>query len=251
MRKHSKKIALILILALTLVAAIPALAANTVVLGQYEIPDIQVVIPTDGEAVINPLKLPVAIKADDGTTVIGKLTTDPGQVATRPLIGYNMSEVDLSIGATVSGEPRGDFRLATAKPAASDTTKSGLIYLEVQASTTDLGYVLGQDANTSPATTVCGGLTGTTVLTALDAWSHTAYNDAANQLVVGTRPVEKSNMCEIAQATDTDGDGVLDTPAATGYFMARISGDVVPSPTSEWVERDGFKVNITWNIEPA
>lgn len=259
MKKNRKKIALILALSLTLMASISALAGQTTkITSRYEIPPIEVVIPTAGRAVINPFNLPVDIKADDGKTLIGTPWTNAGQIVTKPLVGYNMSGFALKVGATVLGEPTGDFKLVDTDPTTDDTitTKSGQVYLEVQASTSDLGYVLGQDTKTSPTTTI-GGLTGTTVSSALQGWAQTPYTDADYQLLVGRSAATKRGMCEIAAATTAtttapDGSTITGTgPDTNGYFMARLCGKVVAVPKEDWVPTDGLDATITWIIEPA
>lgn len=250
MKKYRKKIALILVLALTLAIAIPALAAptKTVIDGVYEDPDIQVVIPTAGEAVINPYSLPVKVNADDGTTLLGSVTK-VSQVATRPLVGVNLSEIDLSVGATVSGTVTGNFKFATSAPSKTSTAKTGLVYLEVKASPDDLSYGVSSDT----ATTICNGFDGTAVLDALNNWALPAKYSASDKdkVIVNTKAVTKTGMCTIKAGTDSDGDNVIDTPDAGGYFLARLNGNVAQKPKEEWVVADGFTANITWVFEPA
>ncbi len=249
MKKYSKKIALILVLALTLVAAVPVLAAGgqqTVINGLYEDPTIDVVLTTGTiSAVINPYGLPVELKADDGTTVLGKIK-DSQIVAATPLVGYSMSEVDLDVGATLVGEAVGDFRLASEKPEADSTMKTGLVYLEMK-TVNNLGYT------TSPDTATCiGSLTGSDILTALNGWAKKDYAETnTDQLLVSSREATKNGMCTLKAAVDASGNK-LTTPATTdGYLLARLSGDVVKSPREEWVPTDGVNVTISWIFEPT
>lgn len=250
MKKYSKKIALILVLALTLAIAIPALAAGgqkTIINGLYEDPEIDVTLTTGTiSAVINPYGLPVELKADDGSTVLGKIKTNSQIVTATPLVGYSLSEVDLKVGATVIGEPVGDFRLAIEKPAADSTMKTGLVYLEMK-TVNDLGYTTATDT-----TAQIGALTGSKILTELNGWAKKEYAETnADQLIVNTREASKSGMCTLKAAVDASGNK-LTTPATTGgYLLARLSGDVVQKPTTEWVATDGLNVTISWTFEPA
>lgn len=254
MKKYTKKIALILALALSLAIAIPALASETTIDGSYELSDIQVIVPQVGTATLNPYKLPVKIYADDADpandvqgTLIGTMTT-PGQIATRPLVGVNMSEIDLNVGATVSGTTTGKFKFATSAPKDSATTNTGLVYLEVKQAGRDLGY-----STTADATTVSGGFNGSDVLAELNGWAHkTAYDAKGTDVItVGKKEVSKSEMCKILKGIDNDGDDEIDTPDAKGYFVARLDGSIVKKPKKAWSEGDGFSVKVVWDFEPA
>lgn len=250
MKNNRKKIALILVLALTLAIAIPALAAQTTrVVGKYEVPAIEVIIPTSGQAVINPYKLPIKIMADDQST-IGNLK-NAGQIATRPLVGVNLSEVDLDIGATVVGEATGDFILTAEAPANTVKTKSGQVYLDLANANYDLGY---DTTIAGSSTAVCGGFNATAVMSALEGWTEADYNKdspATNHLLVSARADSKQHMVTIKAMTDSDSDGAVDTIPSDGYFMARLIGKVTVMPTEEWTVRDGVNTTITWIIEPT
>ena len=249
MKKYSKKIALILVLALTLAIAVPVLAAQqTIVTGAYEDPVIDVTITATGEvgAVINPYALPWAVQTDNGTELASKLKNSQVVVA-KPLAAYSMSEVDLKVGAKVLGEVVGDeFRLASEKPESDSTMKSGLVYLEMK-TVDDLGY-----SNTPDASLCIGDLEGSKIVAALNDWAREPYMESkANQLLVGTREVSKTGMCTLKAAVDASGNK-LTAPATTGgYMVARLSGDMVKAPTIPWKATDGVKVTITWIFEPA
>lgn len=242
MKKYSKKIALILILALILVAAIPALAADTVIHGKYQDPDISVVVPDSVNAVINPLGLPVSI--ENGDVTYGKLT-DPGQVATYPLIGYNLSEVKLDIGVTVVGKATGKFMLSSSAPAASSSTKQGQIYLQLDNAGDTMGYPYTLDDDT---TAIFGKLEPAPVIAKLEALgAPDAYNATlTNQQLVDITAKTKKNMVTLDAAT---GDPLA--PVANSFFIARLGGNVVKSPLQAWTTSDGVDVTITWEIEPT
>lgn len=247
MKKYSKKIALILVLALALVTAIPALATSTVIDGEYDPIPLSVIVPGNVDAILNPFGLPVKIMADDGATNIGSLT-NPGQIATKPLVGVNMSEVDLYVGATVTGTPRGNFKFATSAPSKTATTNTGLVYLQVKASSADLAY-----STTVDTTTVCGGFDGTAVLGELNGWALPAKYSAsdADKLIISTRESTKSEMCQIKKGIASVSGGDVDTPDAKGYFVARVTGNIVQKPKTAWVTGDGFTANITWEFTPV
>lgn len=249
MKKYSKKIALILVLSLTLAIAIPVLAATdpafqTEIDGKYEAPTIDVVL-TNGtvDAIINPYALPVDLKAEDNTTSIGKIKNS--QIVTaKPLVGYSLSEVDLNVGATVIGVPTGTFRLASEKPEADSTMKTGLVYLEAK-TVNDLGY------STSPdTTTYIGSLKGEKILTELNNWAKKDYRESnKDQILVGTRQASQSSMCTLKAAT-VAADGTKTIATTNGYMLARLAGDIVKAPTDEWVAADGVTVTISWTFEP-
>ena len=247
MKKYSKKIAIILVLALTLVIAVPALAASqqTIVTGNYEEPEIDVTITATGavSAVINPFALPWAIESDAGIELSPKLKNS--QIVTAiPIAAYSMSEVDLDVGAKVVGETLGnEFLLASEKPASDSTMKTGLVYLEMQ-TVSDLAYTSTPDTNT------IGDLDGTKIVTELNNWTRVPYRETnKNQLIVSAIEGSKSGMCTLKAAVDASG-AKLTEPAPNGYMIARLSGDVVKNPTGGWSEDDGVKVPITWTFEP-
>ncbi len=243
MRKYSKKIALILVLALTLAVAIPVLATDTVITGRYKEIKLEVVLPSSTTAIINPYGLPVEIKSDSGAS-LGKVTGNQ-IVADKPLVGYSLCEVDLDVKATITGEAQGDFRLATAAPLATDTTKSGLVFFEMKA-VSDLGYTLTPDAN------AIGSLDGAKVYNELNTWGKTQYAASnKNQVLVGTRAVTTEDPLCTLKAGTKDANGVVTEPSANGYFVARLNGDVVDTPREEWVATDGVNVTITWIIAPT
>ncbi len=246
MRKYSKKIALILVLALTLVAAVPVLAktSDTVITGRYKDIQIEVVVPSSTTAIINPYGLPMDITDDNGAS-LGKVS-DNQIITATPLVGYSMCEVPVDINVTVTGEPQGDFRLALEKPTTTDTTKSGLVYFEIKP-VNDLGYSGSTDTNP------IGKLVGSKVYTELKNWSKGSYSaSATNQVLVGTRAVTTTTpVCKL-NAAQTDTNGKVTGPATTnGYFVARLNGDIVGTPRDEWVTSDGVNVTISWIITPS
>lgn len=260
MKKYRNKIALILVLALTLAVAIPVLAQNTVITGAYEDPEIAVLIPTAGEAVINPYKLPVKVTADEPDeanplAAMGSTT----QIATRPLVGVNLGQIPLRIGAKISADTTGDFIFSETAPTNKIKTKTGMVYFQLKNPTEiDSSYSFSCDVEVDAATnektlkvdgtTVCNGIAYAGVKTALEGWTAT-YNKATD-LLVGYATAEKAEMIVIKEADAATGDP-QNTAGSDSYFVARLAGDVVTLPTEEWLESDGFNATITWVIQPA
>lgn len=250
MKKFNKKIALILVLTLILAASIPALAASsTIIMGQYEEPVLSVVIPASGEITLNPLGLPVTLYAEDGKTVLGKLN-DPGQIATKALIGYSLcEEVDLEVHASVIGEAKGDFKFSADAITSSDDAKLGQVCLQVTNPGKDgNAYTLSLDTNPALSSSVCTGVNGLKALGALNDWNKAAYTGANNEILIGTTANKNdpdTPLCTLDKATDAK------TPSANGYFMARLGGELVKSPKIAWAARDGIKATVTWTIQPV
>lgn len=249
MKKYSKKIALILVLALVLATAIPALAATefkTTIEGAYEDIDLQVLVPTTIQAVLNPYGLPVKIDADDGTPLDS--LTSPGQIATKPLVGANLTDVNLKVGATVTGTQKGQFKLVTSAPSKTAKTNTGLVYLEMK-SASNLGYVVDPDTNSA---TLSNYFDGASVMTEMNKWTlPTKYNSKQHLILSNGKATTKSGMCTITAGTASVEGGEIDTVSENGYFMARLTGSIVQKPTNPWVANDGFTAAITWEFEPA
>lgn len=260
MKKYRIKIALIAALALILTAAVPALAATTTrITGAYEEPDIQVLIPTAGQAVINPYKLPVKVTADEPDDTVELEVKTGNQIATRPLVGVNLGKVALKVGAKVSAETRGDFRFSSTAIAKTDKTKSGMVYFQLNnpSKVGNGSYTLDCDVETDTTTgekslkkttnTVCNGIKFPGVKQALQGWDSTYVK--ADDLLLGSASVEKLEMAEIA-AVDAAGKPQC-SATADSYFLARVAGEVVTLPNEDWRTSDGFTATVTWVIQPA
>lgn len=136
--KTKKLAALGLSAALSLSLTSPAFAASnktTKITGTYQEVPIAVTVPTTGTATINPYGLPVK--------VMGTATTDPKELAsisgqkitTMPMAIYSKTEVGLLVGATVTGEIKGEnLKLAAAAIPDGTTTNTALVYLETKTS---------------------------------------------------------------------------------------------------------------------
>ena len=243
MKKYSKKLALILVLSLTLAIGIPAVAADgtTEITGTYDPPVVAVLLPGNTDAIINPYGLPVDIYADNGNNVVG--TMEKNQiVAATPLAGCNLSKVDLKIGASVIGSPSANFRLATEKPDAESTLKTGLVYLEVKA-VDDLGYT-----NTPDTSVNIGNFDGAKIVNALNTWAKSTFTGeegSDSQVLVKTTAVKKTGLATL-KAADASG-----APVSQSYFVARLGSDIVKAPRKERAATDKLDVTVTWILEPA
>lgn len=258
MKKFRAKIALILVLSLTLAVAIPALAAqSTKITGKFEQPEIEVVIPTTATAVINPYKLPVTVYAEDGKSRIDEVGAGL-PVATRPLIGYNASKFPLEISASVVGTPKGDLTLNGTL--GSVTTKQSVINFDLKkndyTTVADTWYYNAAAAK-QHKTTAIGQLDGAFVVNAFNnAWTG-CYSV---QVDTSPKPV-KGITVDAANNTGDDSKPVYE-PKLTSVFLARLSGEVAEDPwavdskgdasTTEkapWTTRDGVDVTVAWTIK--
>lgn len=257
MKKFRTKIALILVLSLTLAVAIPALAAgqSTKITGKYEETTIEVVIPTTATAVINPYKFGVPIYADDGETRLGAIG-EGEEVVTRPLIGYNMSEFDLKVGATVVGTEKGALTLGTT----ADSGKRVQIDFEIKQNDYETGFdgwYYTVDAAEKKSKEVIGQFNGKYVVAALNkTWSDKKFvtvknaNDAPNGVELAA-----DDGIKLAKAEEKKvGTQMELQPKPASIFFARLTGDVATHPVIEgqkveWDKKDGVDVTIAWTIE--
>ena len=138
MKKYSKKVALILALALTLAMAIPALATQTNIQGAYTATGDQVInVAISGGSTVRAMLNPGGFTADiydiEGDVesgVIGRLEPS-GEITTMPIVGINMGGSPVKIRATVTGALNGNFKFASSVPTQKSTT--GLVFLEAMA----------------------------------------------------------------------------------------------------------------------
>lgn len=215
--------------ALALSLAAPAFASGTTTItGKYEDIEIAVMVPTTGEAQINPYGLPV--KLDTTNSISGE------QVVTKPLAIANKSSVDLSVSATVTAEAKGSLMLATTAPTASLKTKSAFIYLQMKHSAMT-------NADLDAADTGVSGFKANKINAEAAAWSQ-AYSATKDLVLNGTKESTKENMIVLAKA---DSSGEIQT---NGVGLFRLAGQVVASPTEAWAEADGFSAAVAFTFRP-
>ncbi len=205
--------------------AVPAMAVDeTVITAAYKETTLDVTVPADTNATINPYGLPVTL--EDATTV---LSGQPITIAT-PLMIQNKSGVALKVGASVT------------------TTVTGLAL-----ATTD-GSVAGGNAKEVYAEFQAFEAAGIDGASALDptitnpAWAALKSEDAALKAVLSSTAA--------APATATGADLVLREGAdgqaqAGGIAFVRLSGVAAKNPTTPWEETDKLVATITYSFEPA
>lgn len=218
---------------------VPAFADSTTITGTYEEPNIQVKVPAQGTAIINPYGLPVQLRENDATsgdlygTIVGQ------QIVTKPLAIINEGEVDMKVFANVIGTPQGTIRFATAPfNTATDTNNNIFVYLQM--ALTDLDQNDATQGDLDPAK-----------FYPLFADWEQPYN-AGKDLVVGTRALDKPVQMLILKASgeDKNNDGKLDWQAGS-IGMFRLAGLVSEEPRTAWNSAsDKFTVVVTFTFKP-
>lgn len=216
---------------------VPAFADDTVISGTYKESDIKVKVPDSGQAVINPLRLPVQLRDNlEATTGDAYGTITGAQIVTKPMSIINESEVDLQVYAKIVGQARG-ARLAEAvfDPATNDD-KSIFVYLEM--ALTDLDK---DDATTGDV------LDPEKFYPVFAAWEAEDYSATAqNQLVMGARVTETAKHLLTLKAADENGDWQV---GSVGMF--RLAGVASENPRAAWnKDTDGFNATITFSFKP-
>lgn len=262
--KAKKLAALGLSAALSLSLASPAFATSTnkttKITGTYQEIAIDVVVPTTGTATINPYGLPVKVQSTETTGTKKDLVTISGQkITTMPMAIYSKTEVGLLVGATVTGEIKGEnLKLAAAAIPEGATTNTALIYLETKtskrdeanlaaaASTTKVGPFEAWDPDTANNGASAGPVTAVTGEIA--NWDSTYNVNARNQILVGTTAKTKNAIGYLTKAADNNGTKEL---AAGGAMWFRLAGDVVAAPKTAWTKSDGVTVTVAFTFEPT
>ncbi len=210
--------------ALTMSLAVPAFAADseTVITATYAETTLDVVVPADTNATINPYGLPVTMA--DATTV---LSGQPITIAT-PLMIENQSPVALKVDASITTTVTG-LALATTKTSVAGGTAKE-VYAEFQAFE-------------------AAGIDGAAALdptTTNPAWAALTDDDA----------VLTATLSSTAAATTT-GDLVLREGDEAGMAQdgsiafVRLSGVAAKKPATAWATTDKLVATITYSFEPA
>ena len=246
--KSKKLVLMALVIVLTLSLAIPAImAANeTVISGKYEEIVLDVVLMPTGKAVINPYGMPV--KALDTQTVpqeiAGKTLKTAGKIATQPLVMYNKTDVDLSVGATVSASGVSGLELSTSTVSPTSADKKAQVYLEAQQDTTLTGTDYTITADTAG---FIGTVDGAKLVDAFNAWPASTYNQTStNQVIVNPEsPITKKGIATMTKA-DVDG-----KPQAGSYVLYRLGGNCSEEPEVAWKTTDKFDVKVAFSFTPV
>ena len=235
--------------------ALPAFAAtntDTEITGTYSAPEIAVMVPTTGTAVINPygLGMEVATKADADVK-----KTVAGQIATAPLYISNESSLRLPVGASVTGEitSRGEgdtttplkFATTTTKGVGTDPDAEGY----VAPATAKSVYVKLQVANSTVTTT--DNDADALFDAVLDKYILDASWASAKEVVVGTKEAKGDDLATLEVPTIDASDGSVTNYKSGSVVLFRLTGDCTESPKVAWDAKDGFKVNIAFTFKPA
>ncbi len=212
--------------ALTMSLAVPAFAADsqTVITATYAETALDVVVPANTNATINPYGLPVTME-DGLTTISGQPITIP-----TPLTVQNQSSVALKMDAKITTNVETGMTLETTKGSDYDTNTSKELYVEFQAFETAFdGTTVLDPTKTGPA------------------WAGLEDDDAALNVTL-----------DAAAAVDTAADGTgsivlregKDSLAQAGSIaFVRLSGKVAKKAT--WAATDKLVATITYSFEPA
>lgn len=244
--KCKKLITLALAGVMTLsMAAVPGMAASeTVIKGAFEPITIDVVVMPTGKAQLNPYSMPVKAMDTQATPAqIGTSTLNTaGQIATQPLAMYNKTDVDLSVGATVSAENvSSSLELVSRSIAASVTDKQALVYLEAKQDRT----LTATDAGQAAGAGVIGDLNGANLVAAFNAWDATSYNktDASQILVNAGEATTKKNIAIMDAGTGS-------APNAGGFVLYRLGGECTAEPETAWAASDKFDIKVAFSFTP-
>ena len=210
--------------ALTLSLAAPAFAADsqTVITATYAETALDVVVPANTNATINPYGLPVTME-DGLTTISGQPITIP-----TPLTVQNQSSVALKMNAKITTTVETGMTLDTSK-GSYDAETGKKLYVEFQAFETAFdGTTVLDPTKTGPA------------------WAGLEDDAAALNVTLKTTAVDT--------AADGNGSIVLregkDSLAQAGSIaFVRLSGKVAKKAT--WAATDKLVATITYSFEPA
>lgn len=225
--------------ALALSLAVPALADNeTVITGTYVKTVIAVTVPTTGTAQINPYGLDV--KLPDNTSKISG-----NQIVTMPLAIINNSEMTLSVGASVTGEAKGDFMFGTASTNLTTTkTKTGIVYLQVKADSSL------DDTDQDTAVTTGIALKDASLDPLFEEWGEFVKPTAGSKDLLlkagsATTGTDLAVLDPIDPATGSGNEKI------GGVALFRLAGEVVTSPTEPWATTDGFTATVAFTFSPV
>lgn len=253
-------------LAMTAALAVPAFAADgdadapknvTEITGTYTETVIDVIVPAQASAVINPYGLGTTVTKSDGTTKV----TVTGQVITPTQAIINNTDLNLTVGAMVVGSvvalPDGADPLTAMKLAATTTKGSGTEGSDdyVAPATAKSAFVQLQ-AVAAPASVMTAASTDPTDAdTRNDAIIDAGILDAtwadATTVTVGTKSVTEDELVSLKKATLDADDGSVTTYNAGSIALFRLTGDCVTSPKNAWTENDSFKVTESFTFAPA
>lgn len=220
----------------------PAATNTTEINGTYTPITIDVVVPANGAAQINPYGLPIDVAKSDNST---KVSFENQKIMTQPTAAIkNKMKVDLAVKAAVTGAikalPGGStatpMKFASEALTADVTAKSVFAYVQVKPSAQT-----GADDATL----------GDALIDEYAAWEQD-YDAAKDILVkVGTETKENFVTLKAAEMDTAANGGGFKAYKAGSVALIRVAGDVVASPREDWSTDDGFTVKIAYTFAPA
>lgn len=225
--------------AMCMALATTAFAAGneTVITATFDEPEIAVTVPATVAAFINPYGVDVNYDAGDDTAVLSGF-----QILSVPNCIYNLSGMDLSVSATVTGE-------VVARAGETDTTKA----MKFATASTDGGTVTTKSAYVTFQMKVDDGILGeaTDIIDTLynplaEAWAADA--DADGEVVVKAGETMGEDLVALKKA---DLSGTNPKAVAGGGALIRLNGDCVTAPKIAWDEKDSFKVTVAYTFMPT
>lgn len=209
---------------LTLSLAVPAMAADsqTVITATYAATTLDVVVPANTNATINPYGLPVTME-DGLTTISGQPITIP-----TPLYVQNQSSVALKMDASIETTVETGMTLEATDGADYDTNANKELYVQFQAFET--------------------AFDGTTILDPTKsgpAWVGLKDDGAVLNVALDTaNAVDTTNSGTLVLREGKDG-----MAQAGGIAFVRLSGKVAKK--ADWATTDKLVATITYSFEPA
>lgn len=215
----------------------PAAANTTEIDGTYTPITIDVVVPANGAAQINPYGLPIDVTKTSG----GKATFENQKIMTQPTAAIkNKMKIDLTVKAAVTGAVKEltdadaiPMKFASEALTADVTAKSVFAYVQAKPST-----------STGDDTAVLDKL-----IDEYAAWKQDYSADTDILVKAGT--VTKENFVTLKAAKMDTTSNAFSEYNAGSIALIRVAGDVVASPKEAWTTDDGFTVKIAYTFAPA
>lgn len=201
---------------------------STEITGQYEPVEIAVDVPSRGNVIINPYKLPTRILSTIGYTYFSVSVPLTQQVVSGPMAVINRSRVDLDVTASVAGEAKGGLTLSGEPLEKDDTGKKAFVYFQMAGTQkTELGEVITDVYYSYP-------------------WP--GYTAARNLVVQDGRTSKFETDTTLATIKKADRDG---NPVPGSLAMFRLTGTCVKAPKIPWTTDDGFTATISFTFTPS
>ncbi len=224
--------------AMCMALATTAFAAGneTIITATFEEPEIAVTVPATVAAFINPYGVDVNYDAADDARVLSGF-----QILSAPNCIYNLSGMDLSVSATVTGE--------IVERTDKDTTKA----MKFATASTDGGIATAKSAYVTFQMKVDDGIVGESTDIVGDLYNPLAEKwaadaDADGEVVVKAGETAGEDLVALKKANLS---GTNPKAVAGGGALIRLNGDCVTAPKVAWDEQDSFKVTVAYTFMPT